>query len=109
MRMWKVDPRLLCNKHLLGEHVEMHMFAGHFDRGRRLGGYSELCEPELIVSRHDMLAVELRHRGFNHNSPMNFSYEGGETGHVDTDRSLNDLKIRCADCRRRIEHWEATR
>jgi hypothetical protein len=26
--MWMVDPRLVCSKHLLGEHVELHMFVG---------------------------------------------------------------------------------
>ena len=33
MRMWNVDPKLMCNKHLLGEHVEMHMFFGTIQKG----------------------------------------------------------------------------
>ena len=32
MRQWMVDPRLLCRKHLLGEHVENHMFIGTLKR-----------------------------------------------------------------------------
>ena len=29
MRMWMVNPGFMCNKHLLGEHVECHMLVGH--------------------------------------------------------------------------------
>ena len=25
MRMWMVNPKMMCNKHLLGEHVELHL------------------------------------------------------------------------------------
>ena len=28
MRMWLVPPQLMCDQHLLGEHLEMHMFIG---------------------------------------------------------------------------------
>lgn len=28
MRMWMVDPKIMCRKHLLGEHLELHMLAG---------------------------------------------------------------------------------
>jgi hypothetical protein len=28
MRMWMVPPKVMCRKHLLGEHVEIHMLAG---------------------------------------------------------------------------------
>lgn len=109
MRMWMVNPQVLCNQHLLGEHVEMHMFAAHFELGRRLGKYAELCEPEQVENRHRELAAELRRRGFNHGSPLHFVYSGPERGHVDTQRSLRDLKARCMACRERIEAWEARR
>ena len=33
MRMWNVDVTKMCNKHLLGEHVEMHMFVGIIIKG----------------------------------------------------------------------------
>ncbi len=39
MRMWNVLPEYLCRKHLLGEHVEMHMFVGTIKRGVSLNGY----------------------------------------------------------------------
>jgi hypothetical protein len=28
MRMWMVNPRIMCGNHLLGEHLETHMFYG---------------------------------------------------------------------------------
>ena len=30
MRMWMIDPTLLCRKHLLGEHGELHKFIPSF-------------------------------------------------------------------------------
>ena len=36
MRMWMVDPQIMCRQHLLGEHTEMHMFVGTLKRGPAL-------------------------------------------------------------------------
>ena len=33
MRDWKVNPKLLCRQHLLGNHLEVHMFVGTLRRG----------------------------------------------------------------------------
>jgi len=35
MRMWMVDPRLLCNQHLIGEHGEIHKFLPSFRKGHK--------------------------------------------------------------------------
>lgn len=32
MRMWMIDPKLLCRKHLLGEHNEIHKHLPSFRR-----------------------------------------------------------------------------
>ena len=37
MRMWMIDPKLLCRKHLLGEHLEIHMFVGTINKGINVG------------------------------------------------------------------------
>ena len=50
MRMWLVNPALLCRQHLLGEHVEMHMFAGHI-----LEGY--VLYPRFLGDRVELPAV----------------------------------------------------
>jgi hypothetical protein len=48
MRMWMVPTKIMCDKHLLGEHVEHHMFLGSLKQGFNLDGYVknnlfELC------------------------------------------------------------------
>ena len=47
MRMWMVDPRGMCNKHLVGEHLELHMFVESLRKKMNLGGYfrSNCLEP----------------------------------------------------------------
>ena len=71
MRMWKVRPGFLCNKHLLGEHVEMHMFAGVLRKGMGVSGYATkgLVEVHNIRKRHDALALKMLRRGMHHRSP----------------------------------------
>ena len=39
MRMWKIDPALLCLQHLMSEHVQMHMAAKRLNKGQDLLGY----------------------------------------------------------------------
>lgn len=39
MRMWMLPPETMCRKHLLGEHVELHMLLGTMKRGRRIDGF----------------------------------------------------------------------
>ncbi len=52
MRQWLCDPKILCNKHLLGEHVEHHMFVGTLKAKKNVDGYvrNNLLE---ISSLHD--------------------------------------------------------
>ena len=61
-----VDPRLLCRKHLLGEHVELHMLAGSLRRGISLQGFFEnkLIEIHNVARRHEQLVREMKRRGF---------------------------------------------
>lgn len=105
MRQWHVDPSILCREHLLGEHVEHHMFAGSIILEKSLAGYiaKGLVEIETIEDRHNELAKEMTRRGFSHDSPLPddlwlFLYEAGQ---VDRDGSLAELLHRCPECRRR--------
>ena len=81
MRMWMIDPQLMCNKHLLGEHVETHMLEGSLKKGRSLAGFinNGLVDLERLGERHDQLAEEMKDRGMNHKSPINrrVSWTGG--------------------------------
>jgi len=103
MRMWKVPPRFLCNRHLLGEHVEMHMFAGSIRKGISLGGYvaKGLVETGRLRRRHGELAREMRRRGMWHASPLPPA-RTHRVGRVDAKANLRELSRRCPECRRRI-------
>jgi len=107
MRMWMIDPELLCDKHLLGEHVECHMLVGSTNKGKNLDGfiYSGLVEIHHLKDRHKRLAVELNNRGFNHNSELpeiNFPIDlfGGL---VDIEKNIEELALRCCRCKSKID------
>jgi hypothetical protein len=107
--MWMVAPLIMCDKHLLGEHVELHMFVGAIRKGTSLRGYVEngLVEVHNIVHRHDQIAVEMTRRGMSHTSllpPFN-EYTAGS---VPVHESLRDLLDRCPDCSTRLKHLRAT-
>ena len=110
MRQWHVDPKLLCRKHLLGEHVESHMFIGSLLKGKSIEGFIRdgLVEVHMIDVRHEEIAAEMLRRGYNHKSPLP---EGTadvlyHAGRVDPKRSIKDLSERCAECRERINRAE---
>jgi len=103
MRMWNVDPKKLCRQHLLGEHVEMHMFVGSLRKGKSIAGFLRLglVEPAKIRSRHDVLARELTRRGMHHRSPILAHPRVAERGRVDREANLVELARRCVECRKR--------
>ncbi len=103
MRMWGVSPALLCNKHMLGEHVEMHMFAGTIKKGISTKGYTEtgLVDLSKIRSRHNSIAKEMKRRGMNHKSPMDGVANGLKGGWIDEKANLKELKRRCRECGKR--------
>lgn len=112
MRMWMVDPKTMCNKHLLGEHVETHMFLGTLKKRISVAGYLEnnLFEPLSLKARHDALATEMAARGMNHNSPLDVTMPDLITltkaemdTRVDVAAAADDLHYRCRDC------WERSK
>lgn len=104
MRMWMVDPRIMCRKHLMGEHVELHMLVGSLNKQKSVAGFvaKGLIETASIHNRHKTLVAEMERRGYNHKSPLP-SFAPVELGNVDTDKSLQDLTSRCETCRGRYE------
>jgi hypothetical protein len=107
MRMWMVNPKVLCDQHLLGEHLETHMFYGTIKKGISIDGYVEkgLVEVHNIKRRHDELAKEMRRRVMNHKSPMK-EENWEKRGKVNTERNLRVLSNRCKQCKRRVEEWK---
>lgn len=103
MRMWKVDPKVLCRKHLLGEHVEMHMFVGAILKGTSLRGYIDkgLVETDKIKQRHDDLAKEMIRRGYKHCSPIE-QVDCKAEGQINTAKAAEELLNRCPECAKRM-------
>lgn len=105
MRMWMVDPKIMCRKHLMGEHVELHMLVGTLERKKSIRGFvvNGLLEPLSIKRRHQDLVEEILARGYNHKSPLvvpSFEYLTAEemNARVDREKSLADLLARCGEC-----------
>jgi len=107
MRMWNVDPALMCDKHLLGEHLEMHMFAGIIGKKKIVGFIDKgLVETHNIVKRHEGLVQEMGKRGMNHKSKLIIDWlEVYAEGKVDVESSMKLLSERCEKCRRRINEY----
>lgn len=114
MRMWMIDPRLLCKSHLLGEHFELHKFYHRFENRLSMDGYltRKLIQPELMQLRHDQLANEMTYRGYNHASPYtqpDLSYLSPEqratqVGIAESHRILVDRCIYCVNQRKKINN-----
>lgn len=106
MRMWMVAPEIMCRKHLLGEHVEIHMIVGALRKHKNLTGYFKpvvLIELESLQLRHNQLVKEMERRGYNHKSPLP-DYVYTRSDKVDVNRSLLDLLNRCSQCEERYKN-----
>ena len=99
--MWMINPKKMCRKHLLGEHVECHMFLGAIKRNKNLQGYIKngLLEIESLWDRHEELAIEVIHRGYKHNSPLYVYIDDSIPKiKIDINKNIQDLKNRCKEC-----------
>lgn len=82
MRVWDVDPAVLCRQHLLGEHRELHGLWNILVLGK--SGYSRHPETRrwegklaALYDRHEALVVEMEKRGYNHGSPLDRAHATG--------------------------------
>jgi len=103
-----VNPKILCRKHLLGEHVETHMFVGSIKKDHKMDGYitGGLLDVGKLSSRHDELAKEMIDRGYKHNSPIDQLGKKLITSDrkINIEENLKDLRNRCGECKRLQEH-----
>jgi len=102
MRMWNVNPKIMCNKHLLGEHLEMHMFIGCIVKKKSIQGYIDkgLVEVDNIIERHDSLVEEMKTRKMNHTTPIDNKVKLWVEGYVNVEMNEIILKERCKMCTR---------
>jgi hypothetical protein len=75
VRIWDLEPALLCDRHLLGEHRELHAIWAILTNGK--GGYARHPETlrwrgrlAALSARHDAQVAEMSRRGFRHASPL---------------------------------------
>ena len=70
MRMWLTDPRVMCTKHLLSEHLEIHMLSGQIKKNKSLDGYvtKGLIDLDKLIPRHEEIVDEMKNRGYKHNT-----------------------------------------
>ena len=112
MRQWMVDPKIMCRKHLLGEHVEHHMLLGTLKKKKNVQGYVDknLFEPQRLFSRHAELVKEMYRRKFNHQSELtedssvlDYLPRNQYNNVINKEESLKELLRRCPECRKRYE------
>lgn len=109
MRIWDLPANALCDRHLLGEHRELHAIWAILTEGKK--GYSH--HPETLRWRNRLAALYLRHeelvkeferRGFKHNSPLNKKLAKGsaiQDQYVDTVEEQKEI-LRRKNCGCRV-------
>lgn len=95
MRVWDIDQKLLCDRHLLGEHNEIHAIWSVITRG--LKGYSSHPETKrwkgslkALYLRHEATAREMERRGFNHKSALD---KRRATGKATQDELVDPIEV----------------
>jgi hypothetical protein len=99
MRIWDIEPNILCRQHLLGEHRELHAIWSIITNNKK--GYS--CHPEILrwrgklkalYLRHEKLVIEMKKRKYNHNSPLDKKIaSGSDKQNVYIDSIEEQIKI----------------
>ena len=108
MRIWDLEPCVLCRQHLLGEHRELHGLWNILTLGKR--GYSHHPETRrwegklaALYARHTALVAEMTRRGYAHHSPLDARMANGsavQDAFIDSpvqQRAL--LRAKDCDCR----------
>jgi len=83
MRIWDIEPKYLCRKHLFGEHRELHGLWNILVNNKK--GYRNHPETKRWIGknkalflRHEQLVKEIKKRDYNHNSLLDKKYASGK-------------------------------
>ncbi len=109
MRIWDVQTKYLCRKHLLAEHRELHGLWNVLTKHNREGGYSKHPETKRwigklksLYKRHEQLVIEMESRNYNHRSSLDKKMAKGErrqNAFLDTISEQKDiLRKKHCDC-----------
>jgi Pyrimidine dimer DNA glycosylase len=103
MRIWDLEPRFLCDRHLLGEHRELHAVWTVLSEGKR--GYANHPETgrwrgrlAALYARHELQVEEMQQRGFSHRSPLDPKLATGDSSQPEL---LDPLSVQRDRLRRR--------
>ena len=84
MRIWDINPKYLCRKHLLAEHRELHGLWNILIKHKGEGGYSKHPETlrwvgkqKALYKRHREIAEEFSCRGYKHQTPLDKKFAIG--------------------------------
>jgi hypothetical protein len=105
MRIWDLEPAVLCNRHLLGEHRELHAIWAILTTGK--SGYANHPETRrwrgrlaALYARHDAQVAEMSRRGLRHKSPLDPRLATGDVCQTEFIDSVEAQRKRLAsrDC-----------
>ena len=101
MRIWDLEPALLCDRHLLGEHRELHAIWTILTTGK--DGYSHHPETRrwhgrlaALYARHEAQVAEMSRRGFRHASPLDSRLATGDAQQTEAIDSMEAQRERLA-------------
>ncbi len=84
MRIWDVEPSVLCRRHLLSEHRELHGLWNILTKHKGKGGYSKhpetlrwIGKEKALYLRHEAQVREFIERGYKHHTPLEEEYIKG--------------------------------
>lgn len=109
MRIWDIEPKNLCRKHLLAEHRELHGLWNILVIHNCSGGYARHPETLRWVGkqralwiRHELIVKEFFVRGYCHHTPLDEKEAIGLSKQHDFINPLNEqreiLKEKKCDC-----------
>lgn len=114
MRVWDVPVEMLCDKHLLGQHLEIHTMHSVIVNNKR--GYAN--HPETVRWRnnteelrlvHDQTVQEMLRRGMKHKSPIDGprALKRSSYGLVDPiNRQIHEIYRKGCQCNLDyMQHW----
>jgi len=100
MRIWDINPKYLCRKHLLAEHRELHGLWNILTKHKGKGGYSKhpetlrwIGKTKALYKRHEILVKEFAKRGYKHYSPLNKKLAKGLSNQQDFVNTIKEQKI----------------
>lgn len=100
MRVWDIEPRDLCQKHLVAEHRELHGLWNILTKHKGVGGYSRHPETlrwvgktKALYLRHEALIDEFTKRGYKHHTPLDKNLATGSKIQTTFINTISEQKI----------------